>query len=174
MSIEEEEEDVGYEVEEILQHRKTSSGYSYYLKWKGFSSNDNSWEDENQLDCKELLESYWEKVREDEKRKKEKESKELKDSKETKESKESKDSKDSKEPKHRRSEPRIKILGLRTDENGKLIFLTLNKYTQEKSERVFSYVKNHYFSSLIDFFESSLSFNSVINMKMSDVKIDKM
>lgn len=155
----EEEEEVGYEVEEIIKHRKTASGFSYFLKWKGFPSSENSWVDEEDLDCKELLESYWEKVREEEK----------KSRKETKETKET-----NKATKHRRSEPRIQVLGIRKDESGKLFFLVLNKYTKEKNERNFAYVKNHHPNSLIDFFESSLNFNSVINMKMSDIKIEKM
>lgn len=188
MSGEEEEEEAGYEVEEILRHRQVGNETSYLLKWKGFPSSENSWEIESNLNCKELLESYWEKVREDEKKRekerekkereiKEKERKERerkeKEKKEKEKSNEKEKKEDHKEQKPKRKEARIQITGVRKDASGRLFFMTHNKWTGESIERPFSYVKNHFVNSLIDYFESSLSFSSVINVKKSEIKMDK-
>ncbi|KAK8861085.1 hypothetical protein M9Y10_012780 [Tritrichomonas musculus] len=154
--IEEEEEEAGYEVEEILKHRETASGLSYFLKWKGFPSSENSWESESNLNCKELLDSYWEKVREDEKKKSQLEKKG-----------------NQKDSKQKTRDARIEIIGVRKDDNGKIIFLTKNKINGEKAERSLAYLKYHSLNPLINFFESSFDFTSTTKLKMSDIKIGK-
>jgi hypothetical protein len=51
-----------FEVEEIVRHRKLSNGkVEYLLKWKGFSDSENQWIEDSELNCKDLLEDYWEK-----------------------------------------------------------------------------------------------------------------
>lgn len=48
-----------YEVEEILDERKTKKGkLQYLIKWKGYSSDDNSWLYESNLFCHELLAQF--------------------------------------------------------------------------------------------------------------------
>lgn len=74
---EEEEGEEEYVVEKIINHRYTKKGkLEYYLKWKGFSDVDNTWEPAENLNCPELVEVY-----ESEKLKKEKEKKAGKSSK---------------------------------------------------------------------------------------------
>jgi Chromo (CHRromatin Organisation MOdifier) domain len=48
-----------YEVEAILGHRKRGPKWIYLTKWKGYGSNDNTWEPEsNLINSKEILEAY--------------------------------------------------------------------------------------------------------------------
>lgn len=56
---EEEGEEEEYVVEQILDHRVTKKGkLEYYLKWKGFSNADNTWEPAENLNCKDLVDAY--------------------------------------------------------------------------------------------------------------------
>ncbi|ORZ38097.1 hypothetical protein BCR44DRAFT_1429560 [Catenaria anguillulae PL171] len=49
-----------YEVEAIVAHKKhkTTGKLKFCLKWKGFPDSDNTWEDEEHLNCKELVSNY--------------------------------------------------------------------------------------------------------------------
>ena len=48
-----------YEVEAILSHKWLGRRYAYLIKWKGYSSSDNSWEPEwNIVNAPELLSPY--------------------------------------------------------------------------------------------------------------------
>ncbi|CAG8473757.1 11278_t:CDS:2 [Funneliformis mosseae] len=47
---EEEESDDEYIVEKILEHRIKKGITQYYLKWKGFPEEDNTWENESDID----------------------------------------------------------------------------------------------------------------------------
>ncbi|EAY20210.1 hypothetical protein TVAG_021570 [Trichomonas vaginalis G3] len=59
----EEEEDAEeeiYEVEKIVDHKKQKDGtYVYYIKWKGYTDEDNTWEPEANLFSKQMIEGYW-------------------------------------------------------------------------------------------------------------------
>jgi hypothetical protein len=54
--VEVEEED--YIVEKIVDERYVDGTLEYFLKWKGYSSLDNTWEPADNLDCPELLEEF--------------------------------------------------------------------------------------------------------------------
>ena len=54
--VEPEEED--YVVEKIVNERIVDGRLEYFLKWKGYSSLDNTWEPAEHLDCPELLEEF--------------------------------------------------------------------------------------------------------------------
>ncbi|GES76716.1 cysteine proteinase [Rhizophagus clarus] len=57
-----------YVVEKIIDHRKIKGVTQYYLKWKGYPDDENTWENESDVFAKELIEKYWK--RENEKSKK--------------------------------------------------------------------------------------------------------
>ena len=51
--------DKEYEVETILTHRRKGKGIEYLVRWKGYGSNDNTWEPEKNLsNSDEILEEY--------------------------------------------------------------------------------------------------------------------
>jgi Chromo (CHRromatin Organisation MOdifier) domain len=48
-----------YEIEAILSHRRIGRGYQYLIKWKGYSTAENSWEPEKNLEhSKQTLNTY--------------------------------------------------------------------------------------------------------------------
>lgn len=58
------EEDAEWEVEKILDvhFNKKDKTKDFLIRWKGYSSKSDSWEPEANLDCKELIEKYMDKV----------------------------------------------------------------------------------------------------------------
>ncbi|XP_055535889.1 chromobox protein homolog 1-like [Wyeomyia smithii] len=118
-----------FSVEKILDRRVVNGKVEYYLKWKGYSSDENTWEPEENLDCPDLIQAF-----EDARKKKEKDGKE--ESSGRKAGRKSGVSDDSKAPAAKRKstagedkkigfdrglEPE-EILGA-TDHNGQLMFL---------------------------------------------------
>ncbi|KAK9505926.1 hypothetical protein O3M35_009884 [Rhynocoris fuscipes] len=47
-----------YEVDFIVEDRKVKGKTQYRVRWKGFSSAEDTWEDEDNLDCDELVNEY--------------------------------------------------------------------------------------------------------------------
>ncbi|XP_062546223.1 ABC transporter F family member 4-like [Armigeres subalbatus] len=59
----EDEDDTEYEVEKIIEvHFKRNGQREYLVRWKGFSSKDDTWEPEDNLHCKDLIEKFNEKL----------------------------------------------------------------------------------------------------------------
>lgn len=49
-----------YEVEEIRGLKQTSNGkVKYFIKWKGYPSSENTWEEGSHLNCPELVEQFY-------------------------------------------------------------------------------------------------------------------
>lgn len=51
-----------FEVEKILEHRTSASGKIFLIRWKGYESDDDTWEAENNLQCPLILKKYFESV----------------------------------------------------------------------------------------------------------------
>lgn len=92
----EDEDEEEYNVEKILDV-KVEKGQKYYLiKWEGYTSDDNTWENENDCDCKDLIEEFY-RTRNEKQRNKKKEKSAVK--KETSKGDESADEKNNKKRK---------------------------------------------------------------------------
>ena len=47
-----------YEVEDIIDHKDVGRTRYYYVKWKGYPYTDNSWVDEKDIYCPDLINKY--------------------------------------------------------------------------------------------------------------------
>lgn len=55
--IEQQEEEV-FSVEKIVSKKVVEGKTQYLLKWKGYDSDENTWEPEENLDCQDLLDEF--------------------------------------------------------------------------------------------------------------------
>merc|ERR1712212_791668 len=147
--VEEEEEE--YSVEKVLDKRIRGGVVEYYLKWKGYGEEDNTWEPEANLDCPELIEAF------EVARKKEEEKKE-----------EAK--KKAKKPVEEDNRPRgfdrgldaEKIIGA-TDSSGELMFLMKWRGTDEADLVPARQANTRCPQVVIKFYEERLTWHSSTN-----------
>jgi len=129
----EEEEEEEFTVEKIVDKRTRAGRVEYFLKWKGYSNDDNTWEPVENLDCPDLIAEY-----EEQRKKKKTETKKKEDEKRKTDGKPEKEG-DKKKKKaddevrtrgfDRGLEPE-KIIGA-TDASGELMFLVKWKDSEE-------------------------------------------
>ncbi|CAO3573215.1 unnamed protein product [Mortierella alpina] len=53
------EEENEFEVEKVVGHKRERGVLSYFLKWKGYDVQDNTWEKADQVFCEDLVQAYW-------------------------------------------------------------------------------------------------------------------
>jgi len=159
-----EEEEEEYVVEKILDKRTRSGRVEYYLKWKGYNEEDNTWEPVENLDCPDLIAEFEEqrkkkkqenKVKELEKEKeKEKTSVKKKSVANESEKKKKKNEVESKPRGFDRGLEPEKIIGA-TDASGELMFLIKWKDSEEA-----------------DLFPQSWQMSNVLKWSLSSMKKD--
>lgn len=103
-------------VEKIIDRRVRQGKVEYYLKWKGYTENDNTWEPEENLDCPGLIAEF------EEKRKKNADAQKMKDDAEAPSRKKKRQDADSKPRGFDRGLDPDRIIGA-TDSSGELMFL---------------------------------------------------
>ncbi|KAF9922912.1 hypothetical protein FBU30_006966 [Linnemannia zychae] len=57
--VEDEIGDAEYEVERVVGHKYLRGRLHYHLKWNGYDSDENTWEDQDNVFCTDLIEAYW-------------------------------------------------------------------------------------------------------------------
>merc|ERR1712127_24106 len=124
-----EEEEEEYTVEKVIDKRIGKNGkIEYLLKWKGYGDEDNTWEPKENLDCKDLIETYEKKRKE--KGDKKKEAEKRKSGAVDSSSKKKKGGDDDKPRGFDRSLDPERIIGA-TDSSGELMFLIKWKGSDE-------------------------------------------
>jgi hypothetical protein len=59
---EDDQEEVHYEIEKIVNHKKQGKGFRYFVKWKGYPESENTWEPPENFDDKTILTKYWKNI----------------------------------------------------------------------------------------------------------------
>lgn len=130
-----------YEVEEIQGLKETSDGkVKYFIKWKGYPSSENTWEEGSNLNCPDLVEKFYQEnmlknghvwIHKNEDIKK-------------------------------RSQAKIKILKMKMDgENIEfLVLINGKKKLIQRKEMI-----ENYFDQMMDYYESKIEFKDQLNKK---------
>jgi len=122
------EEEEEYSVEKVIDKRTNKGKVEYLLKWKGYGDEDNTWEPQENLDCKDLIDEY-EKKRESAKAKKKEADKRKSSAASGSDSKKRKGDDDRPRGFDRQLDPE-RIIGA-TDSSGELMFLIKWKGSDE-------------------------------------------
>jgi len=126
----EEEAEDEFSVEKIMKKRIVKGKVEYFIKWEGYSQDDNTWEPEENLTCPDIIAAFEENLKK----------KEVKES--TDKKRKSEDDSSSKKPKSKKSEEDSRPKGFdrgldperiigATDSSGELMFLMKWKGTDE-------------------------------------------
>ncbi|XP_018027497.1 chromobox protein homolog 1 [Hyalella azteca] len=164
-AVPEEEEEEEYSVEKVLDKRIRGGVVEYYLKWKGYGDEDNTWEPETNLDCPELIEAF-EVARKKEEEKKEEAKKKKRSSTVAEEPVKKKAKKTVEEDNRPRGFDRgleaEKIIGA-TDSSGELMFLMKWRGTDEADLVPARQANTRCPQVVIKFYEERLTWHSSNN-----------
>jgi len=159
------QEEEEYSVEKILDKRIRNGKVEYYLKWKGYGEDDNTWEPEANLDCPELISEFEENRKKDEAKKKE-EKKRKSTASTTEESTKKKSKKAVEEDNRPRGFDRgldaERIIGA-TDSSGELMFLMKWRGTDEADLVPARQANSRCPQVVIKFYEERLTWHSSTN-----------
>jgi len=167
---EEEEAEEEYSVEKVMDKRMKHGKVEYFLKWKGYPDEDNTWEPKENLDCPELIAEFEREHKRKEDEKKAKDDKKRKQNGDEVTIKKKKtESKDGPRGFDRGLDPE-KIIGA-TDSSGELMFLMKWKGSDE-ADLVAARVANGKCPQIvIQFYEERLTWHTT-NQDDDDKKDD--